>query len=247
MSVIPVRMLNEIQFCERLFHLMHVQGLFEDNADTIEGTAQHEKSRQRMRKRHAAPEEVWKDAPLSLHLGDEELGITGKLDAVKLEGGLWIPVESKHSASPEKEGGFEVEGRTLKGNAWPNDQIQLCAQGLLLRANGYACEYGELFYRGNRKRVRVEFGSELIAATRSLIERAREISKSPMPKPLVDSKKCFRCSLNYICLPDETNYLLGVSTPIRRIVPSRVDGGVLYVSEPGTKLGVSGEGLVITK
>lgn len=246
MPAIPIRMLNEVQYCERLFHIMHVQGIFEESADTVEGTSQHRKAEQRRRKGDMAPEDTWGTAPLSLHLGDETLNLVGKLDTVTLEDGNWAPVEGKHSSAPDSFQPFQVAQYELAGNAWPNDQIQLCAQGLLLRANGYLSDYGYLYYRGNKKRVRVDFSDNLVEATLACIQRASELEKSEAPKPLVDSNKCFRCSLNYVCLPDETNYLIGVGSNIRRIVPSRADGGVLYVSEHGAKLGKSGESLTIS-
>ncbi len=246
MSPIPIRMLNELQYCERLFHIMHVQGLFEENVDTIEGTAQHLRAEERRRKGEMAPEDMWGVAPSSLHFGDQSLQVIGKLDVVTLEDENWAPVEGKHASSPESGTPFRFEGFHLQANAWPNDQIQLCAQGLLLRANGYRSDYGYLYYRGNRKRVRVDFSQELIQATMRCIEKAKQLEQSEMPKPLTDSNKCFRCSLNYVCLPDETNYLLGISTSIRKIVPSRSDGGVLYVSEPGARLGRSGESVTVT-
>ena len=34
-------MLNEYAYCPRLFHLMHVQGRWEDNAYTVEGRNVH--------------------------------------------------------------------------------------------------------------------------------------------------------------------------------------------------------------
>lgn len=40
-DLLPVRMLNEFSFCERLFYLEWVQGNFEDSADTIEGRMTH--------------------------------------------------------------------------------------------------------------------------------------------------------------------------------------------------------------
>lgn len=246
MSFIPVRMLNEVQYCERLFYLMHVKELFEENVDTVEGASQHRKADKRIRKGEIAPEEIWGTAPLSLHLGDVSLGIVGKLDTVSLEDNQWAPIESKHSSAPESTHSFQCEGFELEGTAWPNDQIQLCAQGLLLRANGYQSDYGYLYYRGNKKRVKVYFSEQLIGATLKCIEKAKRLEKSTIPTPLRDSNKCFRCSLNYICLPDETNYLLGASSNIRKIVPSRPDGGVLYVMEPGAKLGKSGESLTVS-
>jgi CRISPR-associated protein Cas1 len=247
MEPIPIRMLNEIQYCERLFHLMHVQGLFEESADTVEGKAQHERAEKRRRPGQMAPDELWGQAPRSLRLGDEQYMITGVLDTIKHEDGQWVPVEAKHSSAPDGSQSFHYKDYELDGSAWPNDQIQLCAQGLLLRANGYPCTYGYLFYRGNRKKVKIPFSETLVAVTLECINRAHELTKMPekMPKPLIDSQKCFRCSLNYICLPDETNYLQGASSNVRKIVPQRMDGGVLYVSEPGARLGKSGEELII--
>lgn len=243
---IPIRMLNEIQYCERLFHLMYVQGLYEENADTVEGTAQHRRAETRRRKKDVAPEELWDTAPLSLHMEDDNLNLVGKLDTIKLEDETWAPVESKHSVAPENSSTFKVADFELCGKAWPNDQIQLCAQGLLLRANGYPSNFGYLYYRGNKKRVKIDFTDILIKATTFYIERAKQTKKAEMPLPLRNSTKCFRCSLNYICLPDETNYLLGLETNIRRIIPGRSDGGVLYVSDPGAKLGRSSESLTIS-
>lgn len=240
-------MLNEVQYCERLFHIMHIQGFFEESADTVEGTAQHKRAENRRRKGDMAPEDMWGAAPSSLHLGDVELELVGKLDAVVLEEKDWIPIESKHSSAPESNIPFQVEQFALDGNAWPNDQVQLCAQGLLLQANGYKSDYGYLYYRGNKKRVKILFTPNLTNATLHYINKAKKLAiAEEFPKPLMDSNKCFRCSMNYVCLPDETNYLLGISSNLRRIVPNRADGGVLYVSEPGARLGKSGETLTVS-
>ncbi len=238
-------MLNEIQYCERLYYIMHVQGIFEESADTVEGSAQHRRAENRMRKGTIAPTEMWGAAPLSLHLGDDHLNIVGKLDTVALENDQWVPVEGKHSSAPDGGQSFRVESYDLQGTAWPNDQIQLCAQGILLRRNGYSTDFGYLYYRGNKKKVRIDFTDDLVQLTTDYIRKAQELMSKPIPKPLKDSNKCFRCSLNYVCLPDETNYLVGASTNIRKIVPSRADGGILYVSEPGARLGKDGESLTI--
>jgi CRISPR-associated protein Cas1 len=245
--MIPVRQLNELQYCERLFHLMHVQGLFEDSADTVEGAAQHRRAEKRRRPSDTSTEEIWKTAPQSLYLGDEELGILGKLDAVRgTEKGDWEPIEAKHSSSPSRDTPFQVVDWTLSGEAWPNDQIQLCAQGLLLRANGFPSLAGRLFYRGNRNMVRIAFTDDLLAATKYFINRAKQLIAEPMPAPLVRSDKCFRCSLNSICLPDETNYLTEQDGKPRDIVPSRDDLGIVYVTEPGSRIGKHGDVLVIS-
>lgn len=248
MSVIPIRMLNELSYCERLYHLMHVQGLFEESADTVEGTMQHHRAERRRRPSDIG-NEVWEAAPQSLQLGDEALGIFGKLDAIRRsESGNWEPVEAKHSSAPRGETPFRLITWELDGSAWPNDQIQLCAQGLLLRANGFPSTSGVLYYRGNKKKVRIIFSDGLIEATRATIQRAHELENEPMPPPLENSDKCFRCSLNAVCLPHEMIRLTrtdGESHKIRDIVPSRDDLGVVYVSEPGSRLGKAGYVLTI--
>lgn len=134
----------------------------------------------------------------SLFLGDDQLSLVGKLDTVILENEQWVPVESKHSAAPDALQPFFVHGRELVGSAWPNDQVQLCAQGLLLQANGYASSYGYLYYRGNKKRVRVEFTPALLEATREYVTRAQKLTMAEIPRPLKDSNKCFRCSLRLL-------------------------------------------------
>lgn len=40
-GLLPLRMLNEYAYCPRLFHLMHVEGRWEDNHYTVEGTHVH--------------------------------------------------------------------------------------------------------------------------------------------------------------------------------------------------------------
>ncbi|GMA49903.1 CRISPR-associated exonuclease Cas4/endonuclease Cas1 fusion [Alicyclobacillus contaminans] len=249
MSIIPIRMLNELSYCERLFHLMHVQGLFEQSADTIEGTMQHNRAERHRRPSDVGDVTAWGQAPRSLTLGDEKLGIIGKLDAIRVtDSGLWEPVESKHSSAPSGDATFRVGEWVLDGSAWPNDQIQLCAQGLLLQANGFPCEAGRLHYRGNRKTVRIQWSEDLVAATLATIRRAQELESSAMPGPLVNSDKCFRCSLNQVCLPHETMLLGGLTdgaSKLRDIVPSRDDLGTVYVTEPGSRVSKRGYELVV--
>ncbi len=43
-ELLPVRMLNEYAYCPRLFHLMYVDGRWEDNANTEDGRAVHQRT-----------------------------------------------------------------------------------------------------------------------------------------------------------------------------------------------------------
>src|SRR3990172_329789 len=136
---------------------------------------------------------VWLSAP-------EEF-ITARMDLIEGEGdaaALTVtPVDYKRGAAPD-----------LPERAWETDRVQLCAQGLVLRANGYRCAGGVLYYIESKTRVPVAFDDALIARTRELVQGLRAMAASgQIPPPLVDSPKCVRCSLAPICLPDEVNRL----------------------------------------
>jgi CRISPR-associated protein Cas1 len=132
-------------------------------------------------------------------------------------------------------------------------RVQLMAQGLLLREHGYRCERGILYFAGSRTRVEVPFTPELEAQTLALIEQTRRGSlSSVLPPPLEESPKCPGCSLNGICLPDETLALKEVpadpaAPEVRRLYPSRDNSQPLYVQEQGAYVGKAGQRLVVRK
>ena len=259
-ELIPIRMLNEHLYCPRLFHLMHVQGLWDESRDTVEGRAQHSRANRRQPaappKQHDDPaqdHQPWPGPPRSIELGSTELGIIGKLDALEKindddgEAG-WVPVEAKHAAPPQPQRPIMAGDIELARGAWNNDQIQLCAQAMLLEAHGYHVPFGYLYYRQTQQRVKIEFDQKLRQATLNEIVRARLTLQGPMPPPLIDSPKCPRCSLHNICLPNETNYLLQRHKKLpESVMPSRNDDrGTLYISEPGTYLGKRSQCVVIS-
>lgn len=226
-EAITVAALNRYTFCPRLYHLMYVQGRWEENEHTEEGTDVHRRVDRidqllpearvgtgmegENDNGHGIEADAGADAGAdaegdlppevarSVSLGCDELGLTGKLDLVSAdpEGGEAIPVETKKSRTPN-----------TPERSYPPERIQLMAQGLLLRAHGYRSDHGYLYFAGSRQRVRVEFSPELEADTRVTIAAVRAArNATTMPSPLEDSPKCWGCSLCGICLPDETNAL----------------------------------------
>lgn len=189
----------------------------------------------------------------SLKLSAPREGLLATLDVLELEGVVATPVEYKKGAIPNN-----------PEQAWEPERVQLCAQGLILRENGFQCDQGELYYIESRHRVVVPFDDALVMRTRSLVRQLREMARSgTMPPPLIDSPKCPRCSLVGICLPDETNLLLSGqgpcgeetddsaevsvsdSHPVRRLLPARDDALPLYVKERGAFVGKDGDRLSI--
>ena len=124
-------------------------------------------------------------------------GLIAKLDLVELDGKKATPVDYKRGRIP----------RTPE-KAYEPERVQICAQGLILRENGYQCDEGVLYFIESKKRVVIPLDDELIARTRQLLADFRvTAADGRIPPPLVDSPKCPRCSLVGICLPDEVVFL----------------------------------------
>lgn len=234
-ALVPARMLNEYVYCPRLFFLEWVDSLWASNADVAEGQYRH----RRVDAGGGAaplPDDGELKVARSVDLASEELGIVARLDLVEGDGGTVVPVDVKKGRpSPE-------------GTAWEPDAVQVCAQVLLLREYGYACERGELYYAQTRQRVPVDPTPELIAQTLDVAQAARAAAtRLRPPPPLQASPKCPRCSLVGICLPDETNVLNQRGGPVRRLIASKPDSEPVYVVEQGAMVGVKGGRLTVTK
>jgi len=241
---IPVRMLNEYLYCPRLFYMMHVKGLFDDSGDTITGSAQHERKRSRQTTEEEKP---WPDTLVkSFILSDDENGITGKFDGIYETPEEVIAVEDKKSKSPNNNSPFIVEGFELQGDIWNNDQMQLGAQCLLLRANSYNCQKGYIYYRGNNKKITLNFTDNVEQAVLAIIRQAHQTAQAEnIPEPLLESEKCIRCSLNELCLPDETLFAKQKISEPRKIIVGRDDAGVVYAISPGTYITKKSDALTI--
>lgn len=239
MMLLPARMLNEVVYCPRLFALEHVDGEWAESADTVRGSTVHRRVDKPTAAGLPAPDpNPGEDAPVisrSVTLSDEGVGAIAKVDLVETSGRVAVPVDYKKGRAPNVQDG-----------AWPPERVQVCVQGLLLRAHGYTCDEGVLYFAGSRRRVPVVFTAELIAQTTDAIAEARRITESQeLPPPLVDSPKCRGCSLVGICLPDETNVLSGRSDRVRPLVPARDDGVPLYVEARGAKVARRGGEIVV--
>jgi CRISPR-associated protein Cas1 len=265
---LPARMLNEFVYCPRLFFYEWVEGVFAHSADTVDGAVRHErvdaKTDELPPPGEAAGEEQIHSR--SVTLSSERHRLIAKIDLVEGVEGLVSPVDYK-------------KGRPADGDdgprAWPADRAQLCAQALVLRDNGYACDEAVVYYAETKQRVRIPIDADLTAQTESAIEAARSLAEAGrIPLPLADSPKCPRCSLVSICLPDETlatERALAEAAPegqlalfstdavpsaalferpggigdVRRLVPARDDLRPLYVTGHNLFIGKSGEVLQI--
>jgi len=234
-ALVPARMLNEYAYCPRLFFLEWVDQLWAPSSDTAEGDHAH-------RRVDAGggsaplPGDGEVRAARSVELSSERLGIIAKLDLLEGADGGVVPVDTK-------------KGRHARdGTAWDADAVQVCAQVLLLREHGYRVERGEIFYAETRQRVPVDVTPELVARTLRIAAEARALAARPAPPPPLQSDpKCARCSLNGICLPDELNVLADRQSRPRRLMAADPDAVPLYITEPGSVVGVDGGRLTVSK
>ncbi len=198
---LPARMVNEFVYCPRLFFYEWVEGIFRETADTVEGAVQHrrvDKEGGELPPAEELPDDLKTQA---ITLSSERLRVIAKMDLVQVEDGHARPIDYKH-------------GRPRTPTAaglWPADRAQIAVQAMVLRENGYRCDEGIVYYRKTNQRVRVAFDEELIQEAEVADANAWKTARQRLiPPPLVDSPKCPGCSLDGICLPDETNALEAV-------------------------------------
>jgi len=237
-DLVPARILNDHVFCPRAAYIKWVEGQFDENEYTAEGSFVHRRVHQEGGSL-PLPEELGdldRGKARVATLSSDSLGIIAKVDLIEIAGKKVVPIEYKRG-SP----------RDAADPVRENDKVQLCAQVLLLREAGYHVDHGEVYFAGSRTRHTVSITDDLIAATKRAVAEVRSNAARPTrPDPLVDSPKCKGCSLVGLCLPDETNLLSGRSDERpRRLVAADAAAQPLYASSQGSRLSKRGERVVL--
>lgn len=250
-DLIPVRALNQVTYCPRLYYLEYVEAVMPINEHIEDGLFQHRRvDDPELRHRTRKEGEVLHTR--SVQISSSRLGISGKLDLVEEKEGEVYPVEYKRGGGPS--------GGDGQPSFWDNDAVQLCAQALLLEEE-YSVQVprGVLYYIGSKSRVDVPLDDELRAKTLAAIRTIRELSERevpPEPLPAELRHRCFGCSLVTICQPEETLYCLSPegrpidaepASAITRVLPQGQEGAVLYLQEQGAYVGKRSEHLVVRK
>ncbi|WP_240757119.1 CRISPR-associated protein Cas4 [Roseicella aquatilis] len=181
--LIPLSALQHHLFCPRQCALIHVEGLWAEDAATAEGRLLHEKvdagRPERRPGLHVAR---------GLALRSLALGVAGRADAVEFRG--------------EPPNPYPVEYKRGRPKAHRADEVQLCAQAICLEEMfGTPVPEGALFYGTTRRRVAVSFDAELRALTARVAQEARANILSGRTPPPVHGPGCERCSLRDLCQP----------------------------------------------
>jgi CRISPR-associated exonuclease Cas4 len=186
---LPLSALNHLLFCERRCALIHIEGVFVENAFTLQGGLLHEtadtpgyETRSGVRVVRALP------------LYSRRLGLSGKADIVEFTGGAGgratpCPVDYKRGAR----------------RRWDNDDVQLCAQGLCLEEMlKVDVPRGAIFHAASKRRREVEFTPALRDGTIEATRRLHELVRQGRVPAAVLMSKCEGCSLKDVCMPELT-------------------------------------------
>ncbi|MDP2735313.1 MAG: CRISPR-associated protein Cas4 [bacterium] len=228
-DLLPVSALADLVFCERRAVLHHVEGIWNDNVFTVEGTFLHRKVDAEDRLESRGDLRIAR----SLRLRSLRLGLSGIADVVEFHR---LPEAGAASASesgnltvcvplPGARGlwqPFPVEYKRGRLRREEGYEVQLCAQALCLEEMlGVAVPVGAVFYGQPRRRLEVAFTAGLRAQTESAAARMHELTRSGKTPLARYEKKCDSCSLIGLCLPKTLgkahtvgNYLLGAFEPV---------------------------------
>lgn len=243
LDLIPARILNEFVYCPRLAYLEFVQSEFADNVFTVSGRYEHRRVDRPGQGQKLDSDLEGSQSDLihsrSVKLTSEKSRIIGVIDCIDGDENELMPVDYKHGSAPKS--GMQIRD---------TDRIQLAAQVLLLRDNGFTSNQGVIYYIGSKTKIPVEITKDDLAWVLDVAAAVRRFAEGTIPAPLHDSPKCPHCSLVGICLPDETTFLndeveRNGSAEIRRLIPSRHDSLPLYVQTQGARIGKSGDRLTV--
>ena len=119
---IPVRALNQVTYCPRLYYLQYVDCVMPTNEHVEAGLFDHRRV-DNANLTNKTRNDRGTATSRGIALTSETLGISGVLDVIEEKAGEQYPVETKHGHAPNDSDG--------KPTVWDNDAVQLCAQAML--------------------------------------------------------------------------------------------------------------------
>jgi CRISP-associated protein Cas1 len=230
LETIRVSALHALAYCPRLFYLEEVEELYTQDAAVFAGRRLHAELEKQ-------EDEEWEE----LFLISEELGIRGRLDALRTRDGETIPYEHKRGRCHRDE--------KKQPQAWESDKLQILAYACLLEsALGISIKEGRIRYHADNVLVHIPVDDAGRAEVREAIAKARKLRQSSHRPPVTDNERlCTRCSLSPVCLPEEARLAHDQEWQPIRLFPEDDDRQIIHVLEPGTAVGKTGEQIKITR
>ncbi len=185
-DLLPISALEHLLYCPRQCALIHIDGVWVENAHTTAGKLLHERVDRAEEERRPGVVLV-----RSALLRCERLGLKGIADAVEfvpVAGGRWQP--------------YPVEYKRGARRRHAHDDVQLCAQALCLEEmTGVPVPEGAIFHAKSQRRRVVRLDPELRALTEDTTRRLRAMVRAGVVPPPVRDARCDECSLRVACQP----------------------------------------------
>lgn len=180
-------------FCKHQWGLIHLEGIWEDNALTEEGRELHEKAD------NPELKESRKQTFISrgIEVISNKLKIRGRIDVIEFnKSNEGIKIKSKEGCYTPT----IIEYKRGKPKLGLEDKAQLCALAMAFEEmKNIYMDYGYLFYFQTNHREKVLFDSQLRGYVENVINEMLNYSNLKFtPKP-EKSKKCNGCSLKNEC------------------------------------------------
>uniref|UniRef100_A0A7C4CBL9 CRISPR-associated exonuclease Cas4 n=1 Tax=candidate division WOR-3 bacterium TaxID=2052148 RepID=A0A7C4CBL9_UNCW3 len=202
-DLLPLSALQHLVFCERRAALIHIEGVWDENAATIEGSRLHDSV-------HDVGTDSRGEARVArgLLLRSLELGLSGKTDMVEFHLLSADEPEASGVVLPGVSGRWRPYPVEFKRGRRRNErsyEVQVCAQALCLEEMfGVKVPEGALFYGKTMRRQKVVFDERLRRDTRKAAVRLHELFRlSQTPRANYVKNKCRQCSLYGLCLPEQ--------------------------------------------
>jgi CRISP-associated protein Cas1 len=227
---LKVSALHAYAYCPRLFYLEEVEELYTQDAAVFAGRKLHEELEEQ-------EDGDWED----LFLESPELGLRGRVDALRKRDGQVIPYEHKRGRAHRDD--------AKQPQAWDSDRLQVLAYAYLIEmALGIPINEGRIRYHADNALVHVPLDEAAKVWVREAIAQARALRDSTHRPPVTDNERlCTRCSLAPVCLPEEARLAHDKQWQPVRLFPEDDTRQVLHVLEPGTRVGRSGEQVKISR
>ena len=182
-AVVPISAIEHFEYCARQCALIHVDGIWADNAHTVRGAIAHRRTDDPTESRTERGKRVLRAVPL----WSEQHGLSGRADVVEIkDDGSVVPVEHKSGVR---------HGITA--------DLQVCAQAICLEEMlNTSIPEAMIWYGGPRRRFKVALTPTLRERTLQATDRIREQLVNGLLPEAPNDARCSQCQLRHHCLPE---------------------------------------------
>jgi len=197
--LVPLSAIEHYEYCPRQCALIHCDGVWHDNVNTLRGHIAHRRSDDPSESRVERGRTVLR----GVRLWSDRHGLTGRADRIEVtHDGAVTPVEHKAG---------QRHGATA--------DLQVCAQALCLEEMlNIDIATGVVWYDGTRRRRRVRFSDTLRTDTLARAEQIRTTLIDGTLPAAPNDERCRRCQLRHHCLPELTSRPAAVTDLIAKLL-----------------------------